>query len=141
MLALPLVSGPVPVIVGALGFGALAAVVTRRSLSRWRVWPFLIAGPFVAVLLAKRFVPLPADFGTHFPPSFYVWVALPFTSCAMVAGLWGSLPPWRRVVALMSMPCLVLFGALEINAFYDYVPTLADLLGRPLPGQVSMHAL
>src|SRR5262249_28654924 len=35
----------------------------------------------------------------------------------------------------------VAFGALQINDHYAYLPTLGDLLGAPLPGQVNASQL
>jgi S-formylglutathione hydrolase FrmB len=141
LLALSLISGPLPIIVGAVAFTALATTLTTRTRRRWWLWPALFVGSVAAIVVLALAVPLPAVFGHHFPPSFYVWVALPVFAASTVAAFWRSLPGWRRVASLLAVPMLVAFGALEINMFYGYMPTLAKLLGHPPPGQVPQQAL
>jgi S-formylglutathione hydrolase FrmB len=43
----------------------------------------------------------------------------------------------RRAMGLVSIPAMAVFAAMQINMHYGYIPTVGDLVGAPLPGQVD----
>jgi enterochelin esterase-like enzyme len=50
---------------------------------------------------------------------------------------WKVVRWWRRAVALLAVPLLAAFAGIEINAHYGYLPTVGDLVGAPLEGQIG----
>jgi S-formylglutathione hydrolase FrmB len=141
VVAVSLVAGPVPITVGVFGFAAMVAAVFGGRNARWWLPVPLFAASLAVVIVAARLVPWPRSFGSSFPPSFYLWAALPIFDALLAIVPWSHWRAWRRVVAAASVPLLLVFGALQLDAFYGYLPTLNDVLHGPLPGQVPAHQL
>jgi len=121
-----LLGGWLPIVVATVAWAAFAFGIAWRRRSAWQ-WLVVAAGALFAALivawiLAQSRVP------TAYPRSFIVWGSLPVF--ALGAALWQwRLVGWRRTtVALLSVPALAVFGGLQINAYYAYLPTLGDLL-------------
>ena len=137
---LSLVNGWLPAVVAAVGWGSLVLGVAwwRRAMWHW----ILICGAAGAVAAVGAWLlDVPSRVGGTYPPSFVVWAALPLFALGAAIWHWGRAEWWRRLVALLAVPGLMAFGGLQMNAHYDYLPTLGDLLGAPLPGQVSAAQL
>ncbi len=119
-----------------LAWAALIAGVAwwRRA---WVTWLGLAAlAWFAALLVARTFVP-PAAVGGGYPSSFIVWGALPIFAFAAALWQWQVVGRWRRALAFVAVPLLAAFAGLQINAHYGYLPTVGDLFGVPLPGQID----
>jgi S-formylglutathione hydrolase FrmB len=133
---LSLLSGWLPAVVAAVAWGSLVVGVAwwRRTIWHW----IIIGGVAGAVAVAVAWLlDVPGQVGSSYPPSFLVWGALPLFALGAAVWQWRRVQWWRRTVALIAVPGLAAFGGLQINAHYAYLPTLGDLLGAPLPGQVS----
>ena len=140
LMRLSLLGGWLPSVVAVVAWGALVSGVAWRRRAAWH-WALGAVGVFVSVLIVTWIVDIPARVGGTYPTSFVLWAALPLF--ALVATVWqlGRVPWWRTLVALAAVPALVVFGALQINSHYAYLPTLGDALGAPLPGQVAPQHL
>ena len=75
--------------------------------------------------------------GSTYPRSFVLWAALPLFAAGVLAWQWPRVHWWRRIATFASVPALLAFGAMEINMHYAYLPTVGDLVGAPMIGQVS----
>jgi len=135
-----LLHGWFPVSIAGCAFASLAFGVAwwRRPLWHWLV---VATAAIVAAVVTARLVAIESPVLDGYPRSFLFWVALPVF--ALVAAVWqGSrVAWWRHVVAFGAVPLLAAFGGLQINAHYQYLPSLNDLFGAPLPGQVAASAL
>jgi S-formylglutathione hydrolase FrmB len=137
---LSLLHGWLPGAVTLLGWAALGLGI---AWSRRRPWHWLMVGigALAAVLGFQWIVDVPARVGSRYPGSFVVWAALPMFALGAALWQWPVVAWWRRAVAIASVPVLLTFGGLQINAHYGYVPTVGDLFGRPLPGQVNPRSI
>jgi S-formylglutathione hydrolase FrmB len=135
-----LLDGWLPSAVAVAAWGALLLGVAwwRRAIWHW-VLVAIAAGALVA--LASWSLAVQARVGSAYPRSFLVWAALPLFALGVAVWQWPRVGWWRRLAALVSAPLLIAFGGMQINAHYGYLPTVGDLLGAPLPGQVSARAL
>ena len=126
---------PVVVDVGAIALVAVVALALRRH--PWRAAVAMTAA-IAAVATYSYVVNLPAQFRGRFPTSFFLWAAAPIALAIAVAWCWRHLATWPRVAAVVAVPFLVMSAAEQVNRFYGYVPTIGDLVGAPLPGQVDL---
>ena len=135
-----LLHGWFPATVAVVAWGCLVLGVAwwRRSLLSWVV---IAAATGAVVLFVQWAIDMPARVGGTYPGSFDFWVALPLFALAAAVWQWPRSAWWRRGVALLAVPTLLAFGGLQINAHYGYLPTIGDLVGAPLPGQVAARLL
>ena len=120
-----------------LAFVSLAIGVAWWRRSPWH-WLVVATAAVVAAVAIARVVDLPSHVGSGYPRSFLVWATLPLFALGAAAWQWTRVRWWRRGVALVAVPLLAAFAALQINAHYGYLPTLGDVFGAPLPGQVAV---
>jgi S-formylglutathione hydrolase FrmB len=135
-----LLHGWFPVCTAGSAFAALAFGVAWRRRPSWH-WVLVATGAIVAVFAGSRVVAVESPVLGTYPASFLLWVALPLFALGAAIWQWFGVAWWRRVVAFGAVPLLVAFAGLQINAHYGYLPTVGDLLGAPLPGQVAAGAL
>jgi S-formylglutathione hydrolase FrmB len=135
-----LLHGWLPATVAVVAWGCLVFGVAwwRRSATSWAA---IGAASLGVVLFVQWAFDMPARVGGTYPQSFAVWIALPLFALAAAASQWRRSAWWRRVVTLFAVPTLLAFGGLQINAHYAYLPTIGDLVGAPLPGQVAAQLL
>jgi S-formylglutathione hydrolase FrmB len=116
---------------------ALAVAAIRFDL-RWL--PALLECAVVAVVVVTitgvaisqfRLIPW------GFPPSFYVWAALPVFALAVTVRGWRRSRVWRRSVGLASVVFAAMFALSTINAYYGYIPTFSALFGQIARDSVS----
>jgi S-formylglutathione hydrolase FrmB len=139
LMHLSLLGGWLPAVVAALAWSALVFGVAWWRRPAWQ-WIVVSAGALLTTLVLEGFVDPRASVGTY-PRSFVVWVALPVFAAGAAAWQWPRVRWWRRAVALAAVPTLAAFAGLQINAHYAYLPTLGDLLGAPLAGQVDARQI
>jgi S-formylglutathione hydrolase FrmB len=72
-----------------------------------------------------------------FPPSFYVWAALPVFALAVTVRAWQRSRVWRRAISVGSVALAALFALSTINAYYGYFPSVSSLLGHIARDSVS----
>jgi len=139
--ALSLIGGALPLVLGIAAFGALLGAVASR---RWQ-WYLLVltlaAGSLAVSVVVGMASGIEHSVGSSFPDSFFVWAALPLFATAVTVAGWRFRSPGRRVLSVASIVLLALFGADQINAHYDYLPTVGDAIGLPMRGQVAPRAL
>jgi enterochelin esterase-like enzyme len=135
-MQLSLMHGWLPWVVAAVAWGSLIFGVAwwRRAIWHWIV---ILGVAGAAAVVVSWLLHVPSQVGSTYPPSFVMWGALPLFALGVGVWQWVRVAWWRRAVALVAVPGLAAFGGLQINAHYGYLPTLGDLLGAPLPGQVS----
>jgi S-formylglutathione hydrolase FrmB len=119
----------------------LALAVLTAGIAWWRrtawTWAALGMAALLAAALIARTAAPPSAVGGSYPRSFVVWGALPLFALAAAIWQWRVVRWWRRGVALLAVPFLAAFAGLQINAHYGYLPTVGDLVGVPLPGEVA----
>ncbi len=123
----------------AVAIASLALGIAWWRRAVWH-WAILAVGALCAALAIIR-VMLPQYVGSGYPRSFLVWVAMPMFGLAAAVWQWPRVAWWRRAFAFATLPSLVAFAGLQINAHYGYLPTVGDLLGAPLSGQVSANMI
>src|SRR5689334_18761150 len=72
-----------------------------------------------------------------FPPSFYVWAALPVFALAITVRAWRRSRVWRRAISIGSVAMAALFALSTINAYYGYFPSVSSLFGNIARDSVS----
>ena len=137
---LSLLGGWLPATIAAVAWAALVLGVGwwTRALWHWLVLAVVVA---IVVVLAAWAADVPSRVGSTYPRSFLVWAALPLFALGAAIWQWREVAWWRRSVAFLAIPGLVAFGALQVNAHYGYLPTVGDLLGAPLVGEVNAKQL
>jgi S-formylglutathione hydrolase FrmB len=140
LMHVSLLQGWLPPTLGAAAFGALVLGVDwmRRTIWHWLVVA-AAAAAIVAVLSWK--LDISKQVGSTYPRSFLVWAALPIFAIGAAAVQWQVVGWIRRASALVAVPLLLAFGGLLVNDHYAYLPTIGDLVGAPLPGQVAAQQL
>jgi len=139
-LHLSLLRGWLPALVDVVAFTTLLGSVAWWRRPPWH-WVVIAAVAAVAALGLSHLVDAPARFGNTYPRSFLAWGALPLFGAGALVWQWRHVGWVRRVMGLVSIPAMAAFAAMQINLHYGYVPTVGDLLGAPLPGQVSAASL
>jgi S-formylglutathione hydrolase FrmB len=135
-----LLQGWLPATVAVAAWGALVFGVAwwRRAIWHWLV--VAAAAGAVAVFVSWA-LDVRARVNSTYPPSFVIFPAVCLFALGAAIWQWQRVGWWRRAVALIAAPLLAAFGGLQINAHYGYLPTVGDLLGAPLPGQVNARQL
>jgi enterochelin esterase-like enzyme len=122
----------------ALASLALSIAWWRRAVWHWVI--LAVAALGAADVVSRVTIPQYVA-GSGYPRSFLVWAAMPMFALAAAVWQWPRVAWWRRVFAFVSLPLLVAFAGLQVNAHYGYLPTIGDLLGAPLPGQVGANTI
>jgi S-formylglutathione hydrolase FrmB len=133
-----LISGPVPFLLGSLALALVALSFGR--LPRWTVVTGVLAGSVLVVAAARLLLPGSVDVA-RIPPSFYVWAGLPLIAIGLVSHAWPTASRSRRVAALSAIPLAVAFSANQVNAWFAYLPTAADLVRAPLRQEIPLARL
>jgi S-formylglutathione hydrolase FrmB len=139
---LSLLHGVLPWAVPALAAAGLGVAAVRRGRRWWTVTlPSLAIMSAALITVAQWCLRHSGTVRDHYPPTFLLWVgAVPLAALVAAAG-WRSARWWRRTVAMITVPLTCASALVLINAHYGYWPTAGDLLGRPLPHQISREAL
>jgi S-formylglutathione hydrolase FrmB len=121
--------------------GAVVVVLVFRRLSIRRALVSL-AGTAAAALFGWVLVWLVSDvwdvFGVSMSTPIRVWVAAFFAALVLaITNLSGS-TWWRRTVAVVAIPLILLSTAAGINAEFGEFPTLRMALGIPLYGSIDL---
>ncbi len=117
--------------VGALSIAGALYLLIRKPTKQWALTAGLalaIGGAFgyLAAWFAGDVLNL---FGVALTPSQQGWVALTFAGIALaVVNLWRS-RWWRKVVAIVSVPLVLITGAAFINSDIGYYSNVSDALG------------
>lgn len=77
----------------------------------------------------------------HYPPTFLLWIGVALLTPVVVAAHWRQLGRVRRLIGVLAAPVAVAAAFALVNLHYGYWPTLGDLLGHPVAGQVSASTL
>ncbi len=131
-----LLHGWLPPTLGAVAVAALVLGVDwlRRTIWHW----LLVAGASAAIVVVLAWkLDISAQVGSTYPRSFLVWAALPIFAFGAAVVQWQAVGWIRRASVLLAVPLLLGFAGLLVNDHYAYVPTIGDLVGAPLPGQVA----
>ncbi|HEY4410123.1 MAG TPA: alpha/beta hydrolase-fold protein [Acidimicrobiia bacterium] len=137
----PIDHGAVMVIVPLLAAGALAATIFRRDRRWWLVTlPAILAGTLTALGTAAWYLHnhIIRD---HYPKSFGIWIGEALVAVAAALAGWRRAGRWRRIAAVACVPLTAISAFVLINGQYAYWPTVGDLLGRPLPHEMTAAAL
>ena len=139
-LHVSLLHGWLPATIAVAAWGAVVVGVAWWRRAIWH-WLAVAAAAGAVAMVVSWVLDVPARVGSTYPKSFLVWAALPVF--ALGAGIWQwPRVGWpRRLLAFASVPLLAACAGLVVNAYYSYLPTVGDLLGAPLPGQVNARQL
>ncbi|HVN49857.1 MAG TPA: alpha/beta hydrolase-fold protein [Acidimicrobiales bacterium] len=134
-----------PAIVWPLVLGTVVLVpvaLARRSAIWWlRTLPLIASSAAVVVGSIAWYVRASGTITDAYPPSFLLWFAMAIVTVAGVVVGWRRAGPGQRLAGLLAAPVAVATAFVLINAHYGYWPTLGDLLGHPLTGQISADTL
>lgn len=137
---LSLLGGWLPACVDVLAWASLLVGIAWWRRPAWH-WTVIAAASGVGAIALAGVIDVPSRFGNSYPRSFVIWGALPLFAAGAIAWQWRWVTWWRRAVALASIPALAAFAAMQVNAHYGYLPTVGDLFGTPLAGQVDAGRL
>src|ERR1044072_7324344 len=140
--------GWLPITVQVLSFCALVAAIgwrTRRWRMVWLPWSALI-GVFLAVAtywyIQSAGV---ADDSNPAPVELWVWIALSGIAFGVLVSGWSGIS-WgrrrgRRLATVVAVPLCVLSGALSLNLWVGYFPTVQtawnQVTAGPLPDETD----
>lgn len=125
-----LISGPVPLVVLAVGLAALAALLCSRDRRWWTRW--LPAAVVLAALLTLLLRVAVDDwwqpFADDLPTDVVAWLGVAILGLCL-ALLRLPLLRWRgRAGALLAGALVVLLGLSQVNEYFEQYPTLRTLL-------------
>jgi S-formylglutathione hydrolase FrmB len=130
-----LISGPFPALLGLAALALLVVCFRRRPTARLVLGVVGVATLVIAT--ARMLLPGSVDVA-RIPPSFYLWAAAPLVAAGLVVVAWRSSNHPRRLAGLVAVLLVVAFAADEVNAWFAYLPTAADLVGEPLPQEMPL---
>ncbi|MGN6326746.1 alpha/beta hydrolase [Pseudolysinimonas sp.] len=139
VLATPIISGPLPLVLDLVALAALAAVLIRR----WTV-PGVVLVVVAAVLgagiavVVLHLAQAQDWFGVGLDGVTQAWVIAVF---AAVGAALGALPwarAWRRVLVPVAVLAAVAAGTVGVNAHFGIQPTLAAFAGVSLEKPVKL---
>ncbi len=153
-------SGTTMVLVVVAAFACLVVVLMRRPRRWWfRTLPVVVVSTTALVAGVAWYLGASHTITDPYPPTFLVWVGLALASPALVGtgrrrdrapiqpGRLGEAPDRamavraRRLASVLAVPLAVAAAFILINSHYGYWPTLGDLLGHPIVGQVSSSTI
>ena len=75
------------------------------------------------------------------PPTLWLWIALTGMAASVLILGWRGVRNWRRGAMLLAVPACLLSGALVLNLWVGYFPTVQtawnQLISGPLPDQTD----
>lgn len=128
-----LIRGAVPAALGAASAIALATALARRVRPGRLVGALVVAAAIVAVM---RVGVAGAVDVSRIPRSFYLWAAIPLFALGAVTSMPRPHARWRWAVGGFAVLLAAGFAADEVNSWFAYFPTAADLAAQPVPGEV-----
>jgi S-formylglutathione hydrolase FrmB len=141
-----LMHGWVPLTVQLATAVVLAAALGGRSRHWWRVRLPLAALVGGAVAYATRWYIVDRGLTDEpAPPTLWLWIALTGMAAAVLILGWRSARNWRRGAMLLAVPSCLLSGALVLNLWVGYFPTVQtawnQITSGPLPDQTDQAAV
>jgi len=135
---IPIDRGAAPVVVGVV---ACASVVLNAGLQprRWARWLVAGAAAMAVTVTVGKVTGIEHRVGSSFPPSFYLWVAFPVGGLLVAVAAPSRGGRVFKALSLGPTLLLALFGAVEVNAHYAYLPTIGDVVGSPMRDEVPQH--
>jgi S-formylglutathione hydrolase FrmB len=127
----------------ALASAVLVPLTWFRPSRRWltRTLPIVLAVVAVGVCLLAWYVRASQTIRDIYPQTFLLWIFLALATLATVIVGWRRGTNRQRAIGLIATPVVVAAAFVLINTHYGYWPTLGDLLGHPVVGQVSAGTL
>lgn len=132
-----LVSGVLPWTLAVVAFGSAICTLLRAGRLAQAVLPLVFALACGVLVAASALLRLPQRVHGTFPPSFFVWFALPLTAAVVIATSARHLHARGVAIGAVGVVLLGAFALDRVDAFYGYYRTIGDLRGAPLPGQVA----
>ena len=143
LLDAPLLSGPLPWVVGVAGTVGGLFLLARRSKRWWFVVVpiVLCAAAAVTALLAYLVDEVWRPFPDPVPLSVLLAVGAGLAGVGLgVAGMWGR-RWWGRLTGLVAVVLVVLAAAQGVNGVYREYPTLRTALGLPAVDEIPFTAI
>lgn len=134
--------GWLPVTVQIIAAVALVVAVSRRS-GRWQVrwlpWAVLVGAALSAS--AYWYVASQGLSDNPAPRALWIWVGLTGFAAAILVVGWRRARWWQRGISLAALPLSLLSGALALNLWVGYFPTVQtawdQLTAGPLPDETD----
>ncbi|MFC4946333.1 alpha/beta hydrolase [Pseudonocardia sp. GCM10023141] len=141
LLDAPLIAGVLPSTISVVGGLALVYLLVRRGRRWWlrTVSTCIGIGVLVAALSAVG-VALLRPFPDPLPLRVLFWIAVTAAGCALAWAPRGS-GRLRVAVTVLAVVAVLLMGAVKVNAFYGYRPTLASAVGLQASDQTTFADL
>lgn len=141
-----LLYGWVPWLVGVVALSSVAGATGWRE-RRWRrrTVPLLAAGTGVLTVAVAAGVTAHLGLPDPLPVDLWLWIGVLFFAVGVAVAGWRGARWWRRGVSVLAVVLVALAGAVSVNTWIGYYPTLgtalADLTGRPVPGEIGQDQL
>lgn len=135
-----LMHGWVPATVQVMAGGVLLFSVGARARNWWLRWlPIAASAGAAAAYATGVYVGRLAN--EPVPHELLAWVFVTVVAGAVVIGGWRSGGAWRRSTSVVAVPLCLLSGALTLNMWVGYFPTVQaawnQLTSGPLPDQTD----
>ncbi|MHB8512256.1 MAG: alpha/beta hydrolase [Actinomycetota bacterium] len=137
-----LLHGPFPMLIQAAGLALFLATLARRGKRWWtRTVPVIVVISSILALMGAKAL-RSTDYVTEsYPRSFIAWFAASVLTIVAAPIGFKAASMLVRTTRLIAIPLSMATAFLLINSHYGYWPTLGDLVGSHVPGQVSAQAL
>jgi S-formylglutathione hydrolase FrmB len=141
LLDAPLIAGPLPTAISAVGAAGAVYILARRGVRWWtRAVPIgLLVGVSVAGLAAVV-VAVFRPFPDLLPVRMLIWTGVAAAGSSLA---WANMRARRRrqVLAVLALLAVLATSGVKANAFYGYRPTLAAALGLPAANEIDLSSL
>jgi hypothetical protein len=102
---------------------------------------FWVPGALLFSVLAAAIFDVVRPFPDALPVRVWVWLVVALFALALAVGQLVHPGVWRRLVTVGAVVLVILTSAVKINAFYQYRPTVASVLGLSMAGQVPLQTV
>lgn len=133
-----LLLGPLPAVVAASGAVSMIALLARPARKWWLFW---VPGALLFSGLAAAIFDVVRPFPDALPARIWLWLVVALFALALAVAQLLHRGPGRQFMAVVAVVLVMLTAAVKINAFYQYRPTLASVLGLSIAGEVPLQTV
>jgi S-formylglutathione hydrolase FrmB len=141
LLDAPLIAGPLPTAISAVGAVGAVYLLARRGVRWWtRAVPIaLLVGVSIAGLAAVV-VAVFRPFPDPLPVRMLLWIGVAAAGCSLACANMRA-GRRRQVLAVLALLAVLATSGVKANAFYGYRPTLAAALGMSSANEIDLSSL
>ncbi len=136
-----LVRGAVPLMVGLMAVGTLAASIVRRGMG----WLTTVIGQVALAVAVMAAVDVAIRWSGvlpyRFPRSFYGWWGVTVFAALVARAGWRGASARRRLASVAAVASTAALAAILVNLHYDFYPTLGSVFGPVSADQATRARL